>query len=182
MSRSRLPLGLACLLAVGVVGPGPGAAASPPQAIEVTVSPTSHSMDLGDSFDFVTEITNTGSAPASGLVAHLNILSFTRGVYVDPEDWSSRRTEYLDPLAGGDSTEITWTVKAVNSGELGAYVTVLATPGPSGGAPPPSVSPTVHLQVAERRDLSPGGVLPLALGIPAVIAVAMAALRLRRRG
>ena len=36
--------------------------------------------------------------PLSGLVAHLNVVGLSSGIYVDPEDWSEERTKYLPPL------------------------------------------------------------------------------------
>jgi hypothetical protein len=42
-------------------------------------------------------------------------------------------------------------------------------------------SPPVHLAVAGRRTLDAGGTLPVVLGVPAVLALAMVAARLRRR-
>ena len=117
----------------------------------------------------------------SGLVAHLNVLSFTHGVYVDPEDWSSNRTRYLDPIPPGQSTTVSWTVKAVNGGDFGIYVAALGTPEAGSSPSAPTVSPALVAHVTEQRSVNPQGVLPLALGVPAVVAAAMAALRLRMR-
>jgi hypothetical protein len=156
-------------------------AAAPVSPVEVSLSRSRVSTDLGKSFDFTSTITNRGPAPLAGLVAHLNVLSFTHGVYVDPEDWSSHRTRYLDPLPSGRSVTLDWTVKAVTGGDMGIYVAVLGTP--SAGATPgaPTVSPTLEAHVTEHRTINPGGVVPLALGIPAALALAMAAVRVRRR-
>ncbi len=45
----------------------------------------------------------------------------------------------------------------------------------------PTVSPALVAHVTEQRNVNPQGVLPLALGIPAIVAAAMGAVRLRAR-
>jgi len=51
---------------------------------------------------------------------------------------------------------------------------------PADGSGPISVGPPLHVRVADRRTLNSGGVVPLAIAVPAaVIALAFAA---RRRG
>ena len=131
----------------------------------VSVDRTTVETKLGHHFTFRTTITNHGDAPATGLVAHLNILSLDGHVYVDPEDWSSNRTRYLRPITLGGSTTLTWKLNAVNAGHLGAYVAVL----PRTGATTPAAGPLVRITIADRRTLNSGGILPLALGIPALL-------------
>jgi hypothetical protein len=101
-------LALAALLAAVLVATSTATAtAATPAAstpVSVSLSRTSTSVGIGNSFSFTSAITNQSSAPVYGLVAHLNVLSFTHGVYVDPEDWSSNRTRYLDPIPPGHST------------------------------------------------------------------------------
>jgi len=112
------------------------------------------------------------------LIAHLNVLSLRTGVYVDPEDWSSRRTRYLTPIPAGGSVTLTWKVQAVNSGSIGIYVAVL----PASGVPqPPATGPTLHVSIAQRRTLNSGGIVPLALGMPGLLGLLTIALRVRRR-
>jgi len=182
--RRSLLLLLAALLAAALISaPFAGAASAPAQApaVGVSLSRTSTSVGIGDSFGFTSTITNRGATPLSGLVAHLNVLSFTHGVYVDPEDWSASRTRYLDAIPPGRSTTVHWTVKAVNGGDFGIYVAALGTPGAGPSAPEPMVSPALVAHVTEQRNVNPQGVVPLALGVPALLAAAMAALRLRQR-
>jgi hypothetical protein len=66
---------------------------------------------------------------------------------------------------------------AVNAGTFGVYVTVLSTQ--RSGAPAPN-TPTVELRVSERRTLNAGGILPLALAVPALLGALAIVLRLRR--
>jgi hypothetical protein len=163
---------LACALGTGLAVPVPaGAAADAPVAI--SVSRAHVATRLGDELRFTSTVTNTGPAALAGLVAHLNVVSWDRDVYVDPEDWSSERTRYLPPLAPGRSRAIDWTVKAVNSGHFAIYVAVL-------DAARPATGPALDVRVAEHRSLDAGGALPVALGVPALVGLALLVLRLRR--
>ena len=146
-------------------------------SLSVTVDQAQISTQLGRKFVFRSTITNRGSTAVSGLIAHLNILSLRNGVYVDPEDWSSNRTRYLGTIPPGGASTTTWRMQAVNDGSFGVYVAVLPE---SGIARPPTTAPAIHLAVAGRKTLNSGGILTLALGIPALLGLLTLGLRLRR--
>jgi hypothetical protein len=57
------------------------------------------------------------------------------------------------------------------------YVAVLPQSGP---AVPPVTGPTIQLNVTERKTLNAGGILPLALGIPAFLGLLALGVRLHR--
>lgn len=175
--RTRL---LVAALATALAGAlAPVAAAVGVEDVSVTVTPQRIATTLGSKFSFTSTLANGGSTDAQGLIAHLNVLSLKDGTYVDPEDWSSNRTRYLEPIAPGASTTIRWSMQAVNDGHFGIYVAVL----PDDGAPVMAVTgPTIRLDVAERKTLNAGGILPLVLGIPAAIGALALGVRLRRRG
>ena len=109
-------------------------------------------------------------------IAHLNVLSLRRGVYVDPEDWSSDRTRYLAPIGAGRSIALTWNLQAVNAGTIGVYVAAVER-----GSVRPATSPTVRVSIAQRRTLNSDGIVPLALGIPALLGGLAVRVRTRRR-
>jgi hypothetical protein len=155
---------------------GPASAATGP---DVSIAPdrTSIRTTLGRDFTFRTTITNRGSRPATGLVAHLNVLSLRGGVYVDPEDWSANRTRYLRPIPARGSTTVSWEVTAVTFGSLGLYVSVLRQDGTG----TPATSATVHARIAERKTIDASGIVPLGLGVPAALAALALGIRLRRR-
>jgi hypothetical protein len=174
MTRLRLTL-LAAAVALFVA---PAAAAQEPAGVEIAVNRTEISTRLGGKFTFRSTVTNRTSAEARGLVAHLSVLSLREGPYVDPEDWSSNRTRYLAPIPPGGSIDIGWSMQAVNDGDFGVYVAVLPE---TGDARPPVTGPAIHLAVAERRTLNAGGIVPLALGIPAALGILTLGLRFYRR-
>jgi hypothetical protein len=163
------------VLAAALVASAEAGAAVPP--LSVDVDRTTIRTDLGQTFSVRSTIRNDGSAAASGLVAHLSVLSLRPGTYVDPEDWSTTRTRYLPPVPAGGSTTLTWRVTAVHSGSIGVYVVVL----PTDGAGRPIVAPAVRAEVASRKTVNVSGVVPIALGVPAVVVVLIAAVGIRRR-
>jgi hypothetical protein len=178
MSRRRAAVAVLVALVAALPIGAPAHAADGTAGLSVTVDRARISTELGHEFGFRSTITNHGASAASGLIAHLNVLSLRDGVYVDPEDWSAQRTYYLDAIAPGASTTISWGMQAVNGGSFGVYVAVLPE---SGVARPPATGPTIRVAVAERRTLNSGGILPLALGIPAFLGLLTLASRLRRR-
>lgn len=155
----------------------PVPAATPASTLSVSVEPIRVATTLGHRVTVRSTVTNRGSAAADGLIAHLNVLSYDRGVYVDPEDWSSDRTRYLAPIAAGGSTTLTWRIQAVNAGRFAVYVAVLPR---RPGAAPLTTGRAIHLAVAKRTTIDAGGIFPLALGIPALLALLLAGVRLRR--
>lgn len=159
----------AVILAAMLAPPAALGAEAPP---DITVDRTSVSVRLGTPFAFTSTL-SAGAAETGPLVAHLNVVSLDPSEYVDPEDWSTHRTRYLGSVAPGTSRSIQWSVKAVSSGPIAIYVTAV----PAGGSGTIAVGPALHVQVGDRRTLNSGGVVPLALAVPAVLTVAAVATR-----
>lgn len=154
-----------------------GTAAPAGAAVRMSAAPTTLATDIGETVAFTTTITNEGARAEGALIAHLNILSIDRATYVDPEDWSTSRTRYLPPLPPGGTQTLRWAVKAVGSGVFSAYVAIVRPESTQ----PPTSSPAVTISVASRRTLNSGGILPLAIGVPLLLAVGVGTLRVRRR-
>jgi hypothetical protein len=146
--------------------------------IAVKTDRTKIAVPLGGKFSFRTTITNGGSSPARGLIAHLNVLDLTGNTYVDPEDWSTTRTRYLDPIPAGGSATITFSGQAVNHGSLGLYVAVLDR---KGSPRPPTTASTIRLDVSARRTLDAGGIAGLAVGVPGFLALLTLGISFSRR-
>jgi hypothetical protein len=149
-------------------------------AVTVSLNRAQVSTRLGGSFDFSSRIKNVSTRPLSGLVAHLNVVGLSEDIYVDPEDWSEDRTKRIASLGAGETTDITWSVKAVTGGQAAIYVVVLPGRNPATAGERPVASQALDVRITERRTLNSGGVLPLAVGVPAMIGAAALAARLRR--
>ena len=174
--RLRSPwAAVACVTLVAALV-GARAATAAGEELGVRVSTTRIAASLGDKLRFATVVENDG-ATTTPLVAHMTVFSLEDGTYVDPEDWSSERTKYLAPLRAAGSRAITWSVQAVNDGSFGVSIEVL----PRTGTGTPAIGPTVRLDVAKRDTLDAGGILPLALGVPALLGLLTAGVRVRRR-
>ena len=154
------------LIAAAIAAPDAGAA-------HVSMSRAHVATRIGEDFGFESSITNPTHAPVSGLIAHLDVVSKDADVYVDPEDWSSERTRYLPAIPPGRSAAIRWKVKAVNSGRFAVYVVVL-------GRGHPTTGPALDVSVAQRTTIDSGGVVPLAIGVPALVGLALVGVRRRR--
>jgi hypothetical protein len=178
MRRVRLLASTVAAACAALVLAAGTAAQSSSVPVSVRVDKTEIASGLGDAFSFKTTIANTGGATTVPLVAHLNILTLRPGVYVDPEDWSGQRTVFLDPISPRRAVTITWSLKAVGSGTLAAYVAVLPQDRPTA---PPAISPTVRVAVEDRRLINAGGILPLALGVPALLGLLAGGVGLSRR-
>ena len=174
MTRGLVALVTAAALATA----GAAQAGTPAAPLTVGVDRTEITTQLGHKFHFRSTFRNTGGTAAEGRIAHLNVLSLHSDVYVDPEDWSSHRTKFLPPIPAGGSLTVNWPMEAVNHGSFDVYVTLI-TPDATGKQP--AIGPAVHIAVVDRKTLNSGGILPLALGIPAALGLLALGLRYRRQ-
>jgi hypothetical protein len=188
-ARRAAPAGVAALIAVGLLigallsGPLAATAASYPvlaetPAIEFEVDMDSASMNVGDEIEFTTTVTNADQVETPELVVAMNIINLRKSDPVDPEDWSPERTQAVDPLGPGESAEQSWTVEAILDGEFMVYLTAIVRPGTAEETTLPITSPGIHMTVAAFQETNPGGVLPVALGMP--IGLIVVAFLLRR--
>ena len=172
--RGLAPI-LACVALAGAapVTPAAGAASrgGPPPAVRVALDQARMSARLGAGFGLGSTITNVGRRPLAGLIAHLNVVSLTNGVYVDPEDWSPQRTQYIDALPAGQSQTQSWRVNAILDGDYLVYMVLVPAPEGADATTRPVASSGLHLTVTPFTKLNPAGVLPYAVGGPAILLV-----------
>lgn len=173
LAAALLALGIGC----GATGSGvPAAAAEGGGTAAVAFDRGELGTRLGVRFGLTSVVRNDSDAPLTGVVAHLNVLSADPGVYVDPEDWSTSRTRYLDPLPAHGSITLDWPMQAVNSGQFLVYVALARPSGPAGV----TSSDALRLDVVERQTLDAGGALPLAVAGPLLVGLVMLAAARRR--
>ena len=156
-----------------------------PRPVDLLAEPPRVATTLGDEFSVETVVSNPADVATGPLLAHLNIASVDGKSYVDPEDWSSERSQELS-LRPGESRTLSWDIQAVNSGRFAAYVVVLPTassPAGAPGTPSLAVSPMVTLEVATRSTLNAGGALKVILTMPLLLGITaiLARLRISRR-
>jgi hypothetical protein len=149
------------------------AGAAAPLSVHVVAEPAHVETILGGRFTITTEVTNTGGAPTGEILAHLNVASIERTVYVDPEDWSSSRSQQLS-LDPGESQKLSWELQAVNAGHFAAYVVVVPFGSKVAGNEELLISPLVSIAVANRSTLTAQGALPIVISIPVLLGLAAA--------
>jgi hypothetical protein len=156
---------LAVLVTVGIAPSAFAGRPPSPHAVSVNFNQPDVQTTVGQRFRPISTIRNNGDKTLSGLVAHLDVLSVRPDVYVDPEDWSSQRTVYLDPLPAHGTVSVPWKVQVVNKGRLVVFVTVTR----KNGRAVVDSGDGLRLSASARRTIDTNGVLPIVLGIPAVV-------------
>jgi hypothetical protein len=146
-----------------------------PSAVSIELDETELTVGPGEQFSFESTLRNSGDSQ-SGLIANLNILGADPDIYVDPEDWSTQRTQFLDELPAGDSTQLSWTVRGIDSGELIMYVAVS-----SPNADSVAVSGSLHVTVTGQRVVNPQNVVPLVMATPVAVLALLGLTLVRRR-
>lgn len=157
-------------------GPASAAAGGADRTLTVGFDRGALGTRLGSKFGLTSVVRNDSDAPLAGVVAHLNVLSADPGVYVDPEDWSTSRTRYLDPVPAHGSVTLDWPMQAVNSGHFLVYVALARPSGPAAV----TSSEALRLDVVEQQTLDAGGALPLAVAGPVLVGLVMLGVARRR--
>lgn len=184
--RPRRSQSVALLLVLGVLGTPTmttrAQTAVPATPLQITIDTTNIEAKTGDSFAFTTVVTNEDTSVSTPLVVAMNIVNLGDGDPVDPEDWSPERTQAIEPLAVGDSTTLTWTINTILEGDYLAYMVVIPAPDGPQTSSLPVASAGIHMTVAQYSPLNPGGIAPIAFGIPVLLSLLLGVqLWLRRR-
>ena len=139
------------VLLAGVLTGVPAPALADPLKVQVVADPPVVSTVLGGHFTIATEVKNAGNAPTGEILAHLNVASIEGSVYVDPEDWSSDRSQQLS-LKPGESRKLSWEIQAVNAGLFAAYVVVVPFGNTVNGNEDLSTSPLIRVDVGGEES------------------------------
>ena len=180
--RSRLAALVATLVVVLLAVPSVAAVEgraerpAPDSPLSVVLDETTLEVGPGQKVEFTSTVRNAGEQPMADLVAHMAILTSDADVYVDPEDWSPRRTQYVDRLDGGEDATLSWDVQAVTAGPIILFVAV-TDPGSDTAA----VSGPLYMQVTGRREVQSQDAFPLVAGVPAAVLLLLGLTGVRRR-
>jgi hypothetical protein len=154
---------------------GMPARTAPPLVLEIV---SSRSLD-GTAGDFVTvdgRITNTGTDPISDVTTYLSLVDTENKLPVDLEDWSVEKGLYIGAIGPGQSFPLSWKIHFVKAGRY--CLVVIANVG---GSSVPIASEITNLTVRPKRNLNPGAVLPVALGVPLILIVLLFILNVARK-
>ena len=146
-------------------------------ALSISIDTDYKSIKTGDTFDINTTVTNNGEEVSPQMFIAMNIMNLKKnGDPVDPEDWSSERTQAIAPLAERQSARQSWTVHAILDGDYMLYLVLIPEPTGSQGTSQPVASTGIHMTVAPFTNLNPKGVLTLAIGMPLGLTLLMVVL------
>jgi ABC-type transport system involved in multi-copper enzyme maturation permease subunit len=173
---------IACLLGALATTPGRAQQAVVQAPVGVSISMTDTTLRAGGAVLFQTTVTNEHAEPSLPLIVAMNIINLDKqGEVVDPEDWSPQRTQYVEPLAPGQSTNLDWRVNAILDGDFMVYMVAIPAPGSADATSHPVASSGIHLTVTPFTRLNPGGVLPYAIGGPVVLGLVILLVYRHRR-
>jgi hypothetical protein len=141
---------------------------STPLKIETPTQPLSGT--AGQYVNLPATITNTSDNPIKDVVAYVTLVETTSGQQapVDLEDWSAHRAVTFDSLAPGTTENASWDLRLIKGGEYVVYAAAIEK-----SSSQPSAGPEVTLSVTAQKNLNPGGVLPVALGVPILVGLAL---------
>jgi len=160
-------VGLLVALAASLIAARPVVASPDAELpLKIEVDTDFKEVKTGDEFEFDTSVTYEGAEESPPLVMAMNIIDL-KGAVVDPEDWSPQRTQVVEPLAPGESAEHTWTIEAILEGDYMVYIVAVPKPDGRTATSQPITTSGIHLTVKQFINYNPGGVLPVAVGIPA---------------
>lgn len=128
------------------------------------------SPQMGDNLSFHTIIRNDGSAPVDGMIAWINLLQIdsSNEQPVDLEDWSAHKAITAASLPPSQMIESDWPIRLIQAGDYRVFVSVVSREGQT-----LTVSPFADFSVRRKAVVESARILPVALGLPALIALAM---------
>jgi hypothetical protein len=141
---------------------------STPLKIETPTEPLSGT--AGQYVNLPATITNTSDNSIKDIVAYVTLVETTSGQQapVDLEDWSAHRAATFGSLAPGATNNASWDLRLIKGGEYVVYAAAIEK-----GSSHAAVGPEVPLSVTAQKNLNPSGVLPVALGVPILVALAL---------
>ncbi len=175
----RTIVALAMLLMVMVAGfavpafaaqEGSAAQTSSSAPVKIESPSTPLSGTAGQYVNLPATITNTSGKPVNDLVAYVTLVEITSGQQapVDLEDWSAHRAVTFGSLAPGETKNASWDLRLIKGGEYIVYAAAIAKDSSQA-----AVGSEIPLSVTAQKNLNPGGVLPVALGVPMLVGTAL---------
>jgi hypothetical protein len=153
--------------------------AEPALQVDLAADPANPAMPkMGDRLLYRSTIRNTGTTPVGAVLAWLGLVQVDPGQEqpVDLEDWSAQKAITVPQLAPGQAVTIEWPMRLIASGHYRVVVTAAA------GAGVLAPSPFVDLAIRQKPVVESDRVLPVALGIPALLLGGLVLLRRRNAG
>lgn len=132
----------------------------------------------GTAGDFATvnaQVTNSGPGSINDITTYISLVDESNKIPVDLEDWSAEKGLFLGTIDSGQILPLNWKIHFVKAGKYSLIVVAEVA-----GQEIPQVSTIVHFTVNPKRNLNPGQVLPVALGMPIIVLFMMLLFNYRR--
>ena len=156
------------LLAAGLVLASSSAFAGP-LAVDMKPAATNPATpQMGDHLEFSSVIRNTGTKAIDGVIAWISLVQVDKGKEqpVDLEDWSAHKAVAEQVLAPGASIETKWPMRLIQSGHYRVVVSAVSRDGTE-----LTPSQFADFAVKQKPVVESARVLPVAFGVPAIMAV-----------
>jgi len=145
----------------------PARAAEAPAPLRLELRGVGDARVAGDHERVTAMVTNTGPAPLHDVLLMLSLADVTGSLAVPLglEDWTpAPEAAHAATLLPGRQLTGTWRLRMIQAGRLAVFATAVA-----GGSRAVANSQPLLLTIAPTRNLTPGTVLPVALGLPLLI-------------
>lgn len=132
---------------------------------------------MGDNLHFRSVISNTGTKAVEGLVAWISLVEVTPGQEqpMDLEDWSALKAVTGTDMAPGGTLRTDWPMRLIQDGDY--RVVISATDRAHHTV---YTSPMLQFHIDSKPVVESRRILPIALGIPLLLAGWIMVNRLRR--
>jgi hypothetical protein len=132
---------------------------------------------MGDYLSFRTVLRNTGTQALEGLIAWISLVRIDKGKErpVDLEDWSANKAVSVVVLRPGEKIKTDWPIRLIKAGRYRILVSAVTRAGAE-----LSASPFADFYVRQKPVVESRRVLPIAFGLPLLIAGVMVWRRRRR--
>lgn len=169
---------LACGLAIASSSWAQQPAPSP--QLQIALSPAKdnpRSPEMGNWMHFASEVRNSGDIALHNVVVWIGLIRVDAGHAqpMDLEDWSAHKAEVIPSLEPGQAVGAVWPMRLIQSGDYRVVISAAEA-----HAPGLASSPFLDMHVRTKPTVESKRILPVALGMPLLLAI-IAALRLRRR-
>lgn len=146
-------------------------------SVVVAIEPTSGAVVLGAQLDLQVSVTNDGDDATPPLVVHIDITAPDQESSVDPEDWTPTLSKPIGVVGRGETVVVDWTIQPISAGTFATYAVVI-----SPGVDTIAASNVLEVRVTDQRTLNPGGIVPVAIAVPALVGALLAVqMQLARR-
>jgi ABC-2 type transport system permease protein len=136
----------------------------------ISINNDYHQVKVGEKIEVGTAITNHTSQSSPRLIVAMNVINLDdAGAVVEPEDWSPKRTQYINSLEAGQSATLDWIINPIMEGDFMVYMVLIPETASAETTSQPVASPGIHVTVTPFAGLSSMNILPIVIAEPIIL-------------